>query len=183
MSESVASALRVVLASSLFFLVPARCGAGQPRSVGGAAGILGRLSMEPAGEFVRSTQAFDALEQCNFCEWTCLLVPAGAQSPPLQWSPSATPMSECLRVCVHACGRASLCAPRRRRGGRRVQRGRVGTLPVRRYRARRAKGKSGALGPGLPFLAPFAEPRSSDILVFIGTSLVTTAPVGAFTQS
>jgi hypothetical protein len=92
------SAARLVLASSLFFLLPARCGAGQPRrgvpGRGGAAGILERLSMEPTGEFVLAMQAFDALEQCNFCEWTCLLVP-GAR--PCSGAPA---LSRCLNVCV-----------------------------------------------------------------------------------
>ena len=33
-------------------------------------------------------------------------MPAGARSTPLQWSPSAVPVSECLRVCRACCANA-----------------------------------------------------------------------------
>jgi hypothetical protein len=60
-------AARVVLASSLLQLLPPV----QPARTGGCPGavaLLERLSFEPVGEWVRATQDFAALEQCNFCE-------------------------------------------------------------------------------------------------------------------
>jgi hypothetical protein len=61
-------AARVVLASSLLQLLPALAYPMNGGGRGGAVALLERLSFEPVGEWVRATQDFAALEQCNFCE-------------------------------------------------------------------------------------------------------------------
>jgi hypothetical protein len=66
-------AARVVLASSLLQLLPPVLPARTAYPINGgdrgrAVALLERLSFEPVGEWVRATQDFAALEQCNFCE-------------------------------------------------------------------------------------------------------------------